>query len=46
MAGDPSWRCLGCGVQLDLEYTDAWCHTCLDHLRQKLADRLGRRYEG
>jgi len=34
------WHCLGCNTQLDLSHTDAWCHRCLDSLREKLALQL------
>jgi hypothetical protein len=40
MADDGTWHCLGCGVALDMEYTDNWCHRCLDTLRGKLAALL------
>jgi hypothetical protein len=32
--------CIGCGRRLRMEYTDEWCHRCLDTLREKLALQL------
>jgi hypothetical protein len=32
--------CIGCGRRLRMEYTDEWCHACLEHLRTKLALQL------
>jgi hypothetical protein len=34
------WSCQGCGVPLDPDVLDTWCHHCLDELRRKLARQL------
>jgi hypothetical protein len=38
--------CHGCGRRLRMEHTDEWCHSCLEHLRTKLAETLTRREWG
>jgi hypothetical protein len=48
MAGSTAsvWHCQGCGVALNPDELDTWCHTCLLVLREKLSRSLLNGHHG